>query len=278
MLQKAYLPIIIAVSFIIVAYLAMMTYRFLNQSRYVYFPTRRIHSTPKDIGLEYEDVYIRTVDGVNINGWFIDSGNPVTVLFFHGNGGNISDRLALIEIFRKIGLSTFIIDYRGYGKSGGKPTEAGTYRDAEAAWNYLVDEKKINPSEIILYGRSLGGPVAANIASSFNPRALILDSTFTSIKDIGSELYPYLPVKKFFKYDYNTISFLEGVSCPVLVMHSRDDSYIPIKHGQKIYNAIKGPREFAVIKGSHNNGFLLSADIYLKKIGAFVDLAGKDNH
>ncbi len=278
MLQKVYLPVIIAVSFIIAAYLAMMAYRFLNQSRYVYFPTRRIHSTPRDIGLEYEDVYIRTVDGVEVNGWFIDSGSSVTVLFLHGNGGNISDRLALIEIFTKIGLSTFIIDYRGYGKSGGKPTEVGTYRDAEAAWNYLVGEKKISPSEIILYGRSLGGPVAANIASSFNPRALILDSTFTSIKNIGSELYPYLPVKKFFKYDYNTISFLKEVSCPVLVIHSGGDSYIPIKHGQKIYNAIKSAKEFAVIRGNHNNGFLLSADTYLKKITAFLGLAGKDNH
>ncbi len=275
MLQKIYLPTLIAIFLIIFAYLATMTYKFLNQSKYVYFPTEYIGFSPKDIGLRYEDIYFFASDGTRINGWYIPSGKEYTLLIFHGNGGNISDRIGLIKIFNKIGLSIFIIDYRGYGKSSGEPSEEGTYLDASGAWDYLVKKKKVNPKKIIVYGRSLGGPIAAKVAKESKPAALVLDSTFTSIKDIGAELYPYLPVNKFFKYDYNTINYLKHVNCPVMVIHSREDDYIPFEHGQKVYDSIQGRKELVVIKGSHNDNIFVSEDIYMEKIDSFLHFIDK---
>lgn len=252
-----------------------MVYKFLNQSNHVYFPTKYIISSPEDIGLNYEDIYLQASDGTKINGWYIPSSGSYTLLVFHGNGGNISDRIGLIKIFNKVGLSVFIIDYRGYGKSEGKPSEDGTYLDANAAWNYLIKKKGISPKEIIIYGRSLGGPIAAKSAKEGNPAALVLDSTFTSIKDIGAELYPYLPVKKFFKYEYNTLAFLKDVRCPVMVIHSKGDDYIPFIHGQKTYNNIVSEKKLVIIAGSHNDGIATSKDIYLEEIASFLNIIDK---
>jgi len=269
--QKTLYAFIAVVIGIIILYTSVAVYRFFNQSKYVYFPTREIISTPSDIGLLYEDIFFKASDGVTLSGWYIPVEKPrATILVFHGNGGNISNRLEFIKIFNQLGLTTFIIDYRGYGKSQGEPSEEGTYLDAQAAWDYLVKEKKINPYKITLFGRSLGGPIASWLAKRCNPRALILDSTFTSIKDVGAELYPYLPVKKFFKFDYNTIEYLKEVSCPVLIIHSINDNYIPFSHGVKLFEEANEPKKFLKISGTHNDGFITSKDIYIDGLNSFM--------
>jgi len=256
---------------IIIIFGSQAIYLYLNQSRYVYFPTRKITANPSDIGLLYDDVTIKTTDEVNISGWYIPAEKPrAVILFFHGNGGNISNRLDLIKIFYELRLSTFIIDYRGYGRSEGEPTEDGTYLDATAAWDYLVEKKKIAPDEIILFGRSLGGPIAAWLAMDRKTKGLILDSTFTSIKDIGAKLYPYLPVKRFFKFDYSTISYLKVVNSPVLIIHSKDDEYIPFIHAEKLFEFANEPKQFLEITGGHNIGFMTSKDIYIDGINSFI--------
>lgn len=270
-------PIILFLFGVILLFLLFAVYAvylYFNQSKYVYFPTYEIVSTPSDAGLFYEDIMLETSDGINISAWYIPSENPRgTVLFFHGNGGNISHRIEFIEMFYSINLSTFIIDYRGYGKSEGVPTEEGTYLDAEAAWNYLVEEKKIEPSSIIIYGRSLGGPIGARIAEKYKPKAFILDSTFTSIKDIGAKLYPFLPVRKFFKFEYNTIEYLKGVDCPVLVIHSRADNYIPFSHAQKLLETIDSRKELVETLGDHNTNFMVSREDYKNSIDFFINKA-----
>ena len=256
---------------IIIIFGSQATYLYLNQSRYVYFPTHEITANPSDIGLLYEDVTIKTTDEVNLSGWYIPAEKPrAVILFFHGNGGNISNRLDLIKIFYELRLSTFIIDYRGYGRSEGEPTEDGTYLDATAAWDYLVEKKKIAPDEIILFGRSLGGPIAAWLAMDRKTKGLILDSTFTSIKDIGAKLYPYLPVKRFFKFDYSTISYLKVVNSPVLIIHSKDDEYIPFIHAEKLFEFANEPKQFLEITGGHNIGFMTSKGIYIDGINSFI--------
>jgi len=258
---------------LVVIYFGVAVYRFANQSRFVYFPTRDILATPLDAGLEYEDIYFNTPDGIKLNGWFIPAdGRKLTVLILHGNGGNISHRLELVRVFNSIDLPVFIIDYRGYGHSQGSPTEEGTYLDGEAAMRYLAENKGLRQEDIVVYGRSLGGPVAARIAAISNPAALILDSTFTSIKDIGAELHPFLPVRKFFRFEYDTLGFVSEVSCPVLVIHSRDDQYIPYAHAQKIYSAIRTEKDILTIEGTHNDGFLVSGDLYREKISEFLML------
>ena len=177
------------------AYILFAGSLYIFQSRYIYFPERSLSADPGSIGLNFESISFETGDGVKLSGWYIPGENARgVILFCHGNAGNISHRLESIRIFHRLGLGVFIFDYRGYGQSQGKPSEQGTYQDAEAAWRYLVEELKVDPAEIIVFGRSLGGAIASGLAQSQRPAALILESAFTSLPDIAATLYPYLPV------------------------------------------------------------------------------------
>ncbi len=282
---------------IVVLFISYAFYLYFNQTKYVYYPIKNINATPKDIGLFYENLILNTSDGVKISAWYIPSDIPleestkntknsiknntavsghvkknVTVLFFHGNGGNISYNLDFIEMFYNLGISTLIIDYRGYGKSEGKPDELGTYLDSDAAWDYLINEKNIKPSEIVIYGRSLGGPIAARLAKNKKPAALILDSTFVSIKDIAEKLYPYLPVRKFLKYEYNTAFYLQSVDCPVLIIHSIEDDYIPFTHAEKLYEIAPKESKLVKVKGDHNSNFFISYNTYKESISDLFNI------
>jgi len=192
------------------------------------------------------------------------------VLFCHGNAGNISHRLESIEIFHRLGLNIFIFDYRGYGQSEGKPTEQGTYEDASVAWRYLTQQRQVNPNEIIVFGRSLGGAVASWLAQSHSPGALILESTFTSLADIAASLYPYLPVRLLLRFKYNTAEYLGKVNCPVLIVHSRDDEIMPFSHGCRLFEMASEPKKFLEISGTHNEGFIISGKDYEKGLNAFI--------
>jgi len=267
--------LLVSVVWIILAiagvYILFAGFLFVFQSRYVYFPERVLVADPRSVGLHFESISFETKDGVKLSGWFIPRENSRgMVLFFHGNAGNISHRLDSIQMFHRLGLSVFIFDYRGYGQSEGRPTERGTYQDAEAAWQYLVKELKVGPQEIIVFGRSLGGAVASWLAQSQTPGALIVDSTFTSLPDIGATLYPYLPVRLLSRFKYNTTGYLARVDCPVLVVHSRDDEIMPFSHGKRLFEVAKEPKEFLEIAGSHNEGFMMSGERYEKGLDSFI--------
>jgi len=198
------------------------------------------------------------------------------ILFCHGNAGNISHRLESIQVFHRLGLSTFIFDFRGYGQSEGRPTEQGTYLDAEAAWHYLVRERQMSPTEIIIFGRSLGGSIAAWLAQDHTPKALIIESTFTSVRDIAAELYPYLPVRWLCRFNYNAMDYLHQLNCPVLIVHSRDDEMISFSHGRRLFETANEPKEFLEIMGTHNEGFMTSAKRYEDGLDSFISKhAGK---
>ncbi len=201
-------------------------------------------------------------DGVSVHGWFVPGESERVLLYFHGNAGNISHRLYSIREWRELGLSVFIIDYRGYGQSGGKPTEKGLYRDGEAAWRYLTGDRGIAPENIVLFGRSLGGSVAAWLAAREDPAALIVESSFTSVPDIGQEAYPWLPVRWLSRFKHATRDAVEKVASPVLVVHSRDDEIIPFHHGEAIFAAANEPKTFLEIRGGHNDGHAVSATVY----------------
>ncbi|MBN1993769.1 MAG: alpha/beta hydrolase [Anaerolineae bacterium] len=255
----------------IVLYISLVAFFFFIQERLIYFPTRRITATPADIGLAYEAVWLETTDGVKLSGWFIPAEEARgVVLFLHGNAGNISHRLDSLEIFHRLGLSVLIIDYRGYGQSEGQPSEQGTYLDAEAAWHYLVKERQIPPGQIILFGRSLGGAVAARLAQQNNPGALILESTFTSVPDVAAKYYPFLPVRLLARFKYNTLARLPQINCPVLVVHSPDDDIIPYSHGKQLLAAAPEPKEFLALKGGHNEGIFISGKQYEAGLDAFI--------
>jgi hypothetical protein len=163
-----------------------------------------------------------------------------------------------------------IIDYRGYGKSTGRPSERGLYRDADAALAYLLEERNLPRERIVLFGRSLGGAVAANLAAREPVGALILESVFTSIPDIGAELYPFLPVRLLVRYEYDIVKALESVRVPVLVVHSPDDEIIPYAHGRAVYEAAPEPRQFLQIEGDHNRGFIRSRSRYMAGLNQFL--------
>ncbi len=269
---------LVRIVFLAIAGFTIILYLF--QSRFVFFPSREIEATPDDIGLSFEPVEIRSGDGVKITGWFVPADNPRgTILFFHGNGGNISHRLDSLHIFHSLGLNTLIIDYRGYGRSEGKPSEDGIYLDADAAWKYLVEQRNTDPEKIIISGRSLGGAVAVHLAGKHKPGALIVESTFKSIPEIGSDIYPFLPcalLRLLSCYQFNATEGVSQAACPVLVVHSRDDDMIPFAHGQAIFDAAGGPKEFLEITGSHNDGFIVSGLTYKNGLDKFISthLAG----
>ena len=252
---------------------------FLFQSRFIYFPHRKLEGTPEDIGLPYEEVHFSAGDGVKLHGWFVSArfvsarrgGKALgAVLFCHGNAGNISHRLVSIEQFTRLGLDVFIFDYRGYGRSEGKPSEKGTYLDAEAAWDYLARQRGIAPERIVVFGRSLGGAVAARIARDRRPAAVIVESAFTSVPDMAARVLPIFPVRLLSRFRYNTAEHVAAASCPVLVVHSPDDEMIPFNHGERIFQAAGEPKEFLQMTGSHNEGFLLTGQAYERGLERFI--------
>ncbi len=247
---------------------------FSFQSRMIYYPelpSRELLSTPAQIGLEYESVYMNTADGLRLHGWFLPArGARKVLLFCHGNAGNISHRLDSLKLFHDLGLNVLIFDYRGYGRSQGKPSEQGTYDDAEAVWNHLTQERDFAAQDIIVFGRSLGAAIAAELAARHPPGALILESGFISVPDLASDLYPWLPVRWLARFSYNTRAYLGAVSSPVLVAHSRDDEIIPFKHGEKLFTIANELKRFLELRGGHNDGFYVSQTIYVKGLSDFL--------
>ena len=255
-------------------YGALCLYLFLMQAKLLYYPnipSRELTASPADINLDYKTVTLSTSDDVKLHGWFIPATDERgALLFFHGNAGNISHRLDSLKIFHDLGLSTLIIDYRGYGHSQGSISEHGNYLDAEAAWRYLTEARKIPAQEIVVFGRSLGAAVGAYIAAKQKPSALILESAFTSVPDMAARLYPFFPVRLLSRFHYNTEKSLLSVSCPVLIIHSPDDEIIPYENGRQLYKSAREPKSFLEIRGDHNQGFLMSGQVYRDGLREFI--------
>ncbi|MGM0737685.1 MAG: alpha/beta hydrolase [Bacteroidota bacterium] len=246
-------------------YLIILLLMYLFQAAFIYFPTKSILATPEDRGMAYEDVYMYTDDGIRLHGWYVPAKQARgSLLFFHGNAGNISGRLESISIFHELELNVFIIDYRGYGRSEGKPSENGTYQDAVAAWRYLTEVQDKNPGKIILFGRSLGGGVAAWLASEVNAGGLVLESTFSSAVELAAEIYPLMPVRWLLRTRYPVEDALEHVETPVMITHSKEDDIISFRHGQRLYEAANDPKYWMELIGGHNDGFIQSGRRYVE--------------
>lgn len=242
------------------------------QPRLLYRPVPEVALTPADLGLDFEQVAFQSGDGVKLSGWYVPAKDArFTLLYCHGNGGNIMHRLDSLDQFCKLGLSCFIFDYRGYGNSGGRPTEAGTYLDAQAAYDWLTRVKHVPAGQIILFGRSLGGSIAAHLAGRVQARALVVESAFTSYPDMGARLYPYMPVRLFARFRYDTRACIRQVRCPVMVVHSREDAIVPFEFGIRLFDAANEPKQFVEIAGGHNDGFVTSGDAYKRAWVRWLD-------
>ena len=256
-----------------IAYGALALVIFIAQPGLIYYPEpgRNIIAAPDYVGLAYEPVEISTTDGEILQGWFVPApAAKGTVLFFHGNAGNISHRMEYLLMFHRLGYNTFIFDYRGYGQSSGSPSESGTYLDAQSAWRYLTETKSVPPARIVLFGESLGGAVAAWLAMNEKPGALVLASVFTSVPDMAAKIYPFLPVRLLSRFDYNTIEYLRSVTCPVFVAHSSQDDIVPFAHGRALYQAAPEPKQFLELQGGHNSGFIFMQEDWMKALGEFI--------
>jgi len=257
---------------VLVGLLAFNGWMYLQQPAMVFFPSRELVQTPADWGLAYEDVGFRSDDGVALHGWWIPAENPAaTLLFLHGNAGNISHRGDSVAIFNRLGLNVLLFDYRGYGRSEGRPGETGLYRDAVAAWHWLVSRQGIAPRDIIVFGRSLGGVVATRLAAEVAPRALIVESTFSSARAVSDRVLSRLARLVWLRYAFDAVTPMRAVTCPVLVAHSPDDEIIPYALGREVFAAAREPKHFLEMRGDHNNGFLLSQPDYELGLRAFLD-------
>ncbi len=215
-----------AMKIALLVYLGLMALMYFTQSKLIFLPEidRSHAASPSDIGLSFAPLKLATADGESLDGWFLPGKEKHQarglVLFFHGNAGNIAHRLDYLRMFHDMGLATLIIDYRGYGRSSGSPSEAGTYLDANAAWHHATQALGFPAERIVLFGESLGGAVAANhaaqLATQHRPAALVLASTFTSVPDLGAELYPLLPIRLLARIRYNTLERLAQINCPII--------------------------------------------------------------
>ena len=242
------------------------------QEKLIFHPVQDISDNPRKLFLGYEDINFTSTDGVKLNGWFIPAENSeYTVLFCHGNGGNISHRLDTIALFNELPANFFIFDYRGYGISEGKISEQGLYADAAAAWRYLVDNRGIAPDKIIIIGRSLGGAIATHTAAEFKPAALVLESAFTSVPDMARELMPWIYSKHLLKYSLSTLEKLNEVKCTVLVCASHDDRLVPFRMGKKLFAAAPEPKTFVELTGGHDDCYFLCRDKYTKALKKILE-------
>ena len=257
----------------------MIIPRFIEKGL-IFFPNKSNDSTTPDVfGIEYDDVTFQTEDGLNLNGWFIPGKKTTpdddlhTLLWFHGNAGNINRRLDNLKMLHdRVPVNIFIIDYRQYGKSEGRISEKGTYLDAKAALAYLHSRKDINNEKIIFFGRSLGSAVAIDLAVKEQCCALILETPFTSIKEMGKELYPFLLIiLDLLKTKYDSLSKISEIKVPTLIMHGDKDELVPIEQGRKLYEQANEPKEFYTIPGAmHNDTHIVGGEEYFDVIKRFV--------
>ena len=240
----------------------------------LFHPSKEIEFSPGEVGLDFEEVFFKTKDNLKLNGWFIPArGVGYTVLFCHGNAGNISHRLQKIKFFNQLGCSVFIFDYRGYGKSKGRPSEEGMYLDVKSAYDYLLS-RGIGNSQIIGYGESLGGAIIIDLAAKNKVAGLIAESSFSSGRDMARRVYPFIPYWLFSSH-FDSASKIKSITAQKLIIHSLNDEIVPYDLSLRLYAAAAGPKEFLQISGPHNSCFYDSEKILEQRLPDFLSRLSK---
>ncbi|MBF0523027.1 MAG: alpha/beta hydrolase [Candidatus Omnitrophica bacterium] len=257
------------VSIIIFILLAIFYVRFVEEKA-VFYPSKFLEATPRMAGLDFEDIYFKTQDGLTLNGWFIKfSSTAPTVIFFHGNAGNISHRIEKISLLRNVRVNIFLIDYRGYGNSQGRPSEKGVYEDAAAAYDYLLTRNDIDLHKLMAYGESLGGAVAIDLATRRNLSGLIVDSSFTNAADMAKMVVPAIP-GFLIRTKMDSLSKVGKINIPKLFIHSKEDEIVPFVYGRRLFEAAVEPKQFLETRGDHNGGYYQSREKFLEGITNFL--------
>jgi fermentation-respiration switch protein FrsA (DUF1100 family) len=242
------------------------------EESFIYFPSRGGGETPGGRGIGYRDVALTTADGVRLHAWHVPGQGPLTLLWLHGNAGHIGHRveqLALIQ--RRLGVGVFMLDYRGYGRSEGTPSEQGTYYDADAALAYLRATPEVDPAGVVLYGQSLGAAVAVELATRERVRALILEAPFASVPAMARAVYPWLPIWPLLRTRYDSLARIGGVRAPLLILHGERDEVVPYDQGRALYAAAAEPKRFHRIVGAgHNDAYYRGGEGYWGALAAFL--------
>lgn len=262
-------PVVTAFAVIAALYAFVCGLAWTFQDRLVWFPGPPPVTDPGRYGLDFEDVTLTTSDGIDLHSWYLPNTGDHTVLISHGNGGTIENVIFLAKAFHDMGASVLVYDYRGYGKSEGSPSEDGTYRDAEAAFDWLLAEGYA-PDQITVYGHSLGGAVSIALATRRPVKKLIVENTFTSLADIGAHAYPFLPVRLLSRIDYDSIGRAPGITARTLVIHSSQDKLIAIAMGRRLHDALGGEKQFMETGGGHADGGFVLDPADLARVTAFV--------
>jgi fermentation-respiration switch protein FrsA (DUF1100 family) len=239
--------------------------------RYVFFPERELWVWPEDYGLKYKEVWFRASDGISLYGWWIPGGRN-TLLFAHGNGGNISDRVDIAAKFHAEGFSVFLFDYRGYGKSKGEPTEKGTYKDAEGALQYVQGNLGIPTSRIVSVGESMGGAIVVELSTRHTFRAVVLISCSTSLFEVRSHLSPGHPMNEKFVGIYDSSKKISKVHSPMMIVHGDMDELVPFKQGKELFQKANSPKIFyRVRKAGHNDVYEVGGKRLFRRIKEFLE-------
>jgi fermentation-respiration switch protein FrsA (DUF1100 family) len=264
------------VTIVIILILVLFGWARWQERTAVFFPTREMAGDPKDLDLPFEDVWFRSGDGSKLHGWFIEGSLPITILWLHGNAGNISDRLHVLKEFSdNLKVSSFIFDFRGYGKSQGRPTEKGLYSDTKAALRWLMEEKKVDPGSIIIYGHSLGSAPSVKLAleKSTGAAGVVLESSFTSAGEMARLIYGGLPVDLLLSLKLDVIGQVGKVKVPVMVIHGENDTVIPFDMGKRVYEAAPEPKTFLPVPdGDHSDCYIVGGELYWEAWREFIKL------
>lgn len=240
-------------------------YLYFFQERVVFVPSRELVMTPDEVGLAWEDLYLEVAPGAKINAWFVSAPDSTqkTILFCSGNAGNISHRIYTAQFLTGLGVNVMLVDYRGYGRSQGSPSEKNAYADVRAAYDWLVNKKEIPAADIYLFGRSLGGAIAIDLAGKVPVAGLVVESSFTSAAEVGRKMFPFMPVQTLARYRFDSASKISQLTCPILVTHSPDDDLIPYEMGRKLYELAPEPKEFIELVGGHNERLYYESEVYV---------------
>ncbi|MBU0985400.1 MAG: alpha/beta hydrolase [candidate division Zixibacteria bacterium] len=255
-------------------FLAFGTYLYFHQTKLVFYPSREMVMTPDELNLTHREVFIEVEHEEKIHGWYFPAAEPTsrTILFCHGNAGNISRRIYTAQFLCELGVNVLLFDYRGYGLSDGTPSEHGAYADAIAAYDWLVDDREVPPAHVFIFGRSLGGAVAVETASRVTCGGVIVESSFTSAPDLGQQMFPWYPVRLLARYQFDTASKIGSLKCPVLVTHSPEDQLIPYAMGRTLYERASEPKQFIDLSGDHNDRGYYDNEQYIRGLRVFLGL------
>jgi fermentation-respiration switch protein FrsA (DUF1100 family) len=252
-------------------FIALLVFLYLNQGRMVFVPSEQLVVSPGEVGFDFENVYITVEPGVTLHGWYFPLKNSKkTILFCHGNAGNISHRLETVKFLVDLGANVMLFDYRGYGNSTGKPSEEGVYADAEAVYRWLRETKQAAAADIVIFGRSLGGAVGIELATRVPCAGVIVESSFTSMVDMGKKMFPFVPVGGLLHYKFESLDKIGKLSCPVLVAHSPDDDLIPYEMGRRLFEAAHEPKQFVKLEGGHNELQYFNSQTYIDAVSGII--------